>query len=269
MKAQDFLTYSYFKTNPEEVWDWHFEFKRMVRLSSPNVCHAAISEIQQFCEENDIECTLITQNMDNFHVESYCKLQSFLALRSVGTAEEESKLEIFTPHLLPQNSPSYGFIENIYEIHGNINYMRCDTPCSNKLFPSPEVPLSSLSRGQIPLPKCPLCQGLARPHTLFFDESYNEEFYRKDTVLKSLEDMDCLIVVGTRLETNLASRIVGEAIAKECQIVEINPEPVIECGSVMQLIGESEKIIPNLWKMTRVKFFEFHDAERKAKKAKK
>jgi len=61
VKAQDFLTYKYFKEKPEEVWDWHYEFKRMVRLSSPNVCHTVVSEIQQFCEENDIECTLITQ----------------------------------------------------------------------------------------------------------------------------------------------------------------------------------------------------------------
>ena len=61
MKAQDFLTYQYFKENPSEVWDWHYEFKRMVRQTTPNVCHSVISELMQFCEENDIECNLITQ----------------------------------------------------------------------------------------------------------------------------------------------------------------------------------------------------------------
>lgn len=203
--------------------------------------------------------------MDNFHVESYCKLKSLLYSRNSSSGGEEAKMEIMIPHLFPQESPSYGFLDNVFEIHGNINYMRCDGCCCNRLFPSPEVPLSSLSRGQIAVPRCPRCKGLARPHTLFFDESYNEEFYRKDSAMAALEDMDCLIVIGTRLETNLASRIVGEAISKDCLIVEINPEPVIECGNVLQLIGESEKVIPNLWKMTRVKFFEFHESEKLGK----
>jgi len=196
--------------------------------------------------------------MDNFHIESFCKFQSFLAMRN-NTSHEESKMEPIIPHLFSQDNPSYGFFDNIFEIHGNINYMRCDASCTIKLFPSPEVPLSSYEKGQISVPKCPICKGLARPHTLFFDESYNEEFYKKDTAMKKIENMDCLIVIGTRLETNLASRIVGEAISKDCQIIEINPEPVIECGNVLQLIGESEKIIPNLWKMTKMKFFEFHE----------
>ena len=144
--------------------------------------------------------------------------------------------------------------------------MRCDKLCTTRLFPSPEVPFSSLEKGQIPVPICPLCKGPARPHTLFFDENYEEIFYKKDVVLKKLEEMDCLIVIGTMLETNLASRIVGDAIANDCLIVEINPKPVIECGDVLQLIGESEKIIPNVWKMTRLKFFEFQEKEKRKRK---
>jgi NAD-dependent deacetylase len=43
-----------------------------------------------------------------------------------------------------------------------------------------------------------------RPHVLFFDEAYNEEFYYKETVLKLSQESDILFVVGTMLETNLA-----------------------------------------------------------------
>ena len=143
--------------------------------------------------------------------------------------------------------------------------MRCDAQCNTKLYPSPEVPLNSWEKGQFPLPKCPVCKGLARPHTLFFDESYDETYYKKDSVMKKIEEMDCLVVVGTMLETNLASRIVGEAISNECLIIEVNPQPVIECGNVLQLIGESEKIIPDVWKMTRVKFFEFQEGLKRKK----
>lgn len=84
--------------------------------------------------------------------------------------------------------------------------------------------------------------------------------------MKKIENMDCLIVVGTMLETNLASRIVGEAISSEILIIEINPQPVIECGRVFQLIGESEKIVPDLWKLARVKFFEYHEKQAKINK---
>lgn len=130
-------------------------------------------------------------------------------------------------------------------------------------FRAQKYPCPLFSKGTIPIPLCPLCFKPARPHTLFFDEQYNEEFYKKDTVLKKIEDMDCLIVVGTMLETNLASRIVGEAISHEnCLVIEINPEPVIEYGNVHQLIGESEKIIPNLWKMVKLKFYEYKELQK-------
>lgn len=39
--------------------------------------------------------------------------------------------------------------------------------------------------------------------------------------------MDCIIVIGTTLETNLSSTIVSHAVKEEKLIIEINPEPVI------------------------------------------
>jgi NAD-dependent deacetylase len=66
-----------------------------------------------------------------------------------------------------------------------------------------------------------------RPHVLFFDEAYNEEFYRKETVMKKIEEFDILFVVGTMLETNLALKIVENFASKNKIIIEINPEPKI------------------------------------------
>ena len=43
-----------------------------------------------------------------------------------------------------------------------------------------------------------------KPHCMFFDEVYNEPYYRKDTVMSFVEQSDCLVVIGTALETNLA-----------------------------------------------------------------
>ena len=54
------------------------------------------------------------------------------------------------------------------------------------------------------VPKCTQCGQPMKPHCMFFDESYSEHFYRKDTVDSFLEQSDCLIVVGTALATNFA-----------------------------------------------------------------
>lgn len=58
-------------------------------------------------------------------------------------------------------------------------------------------------------PNCPKCGEKGRPHTLFFDESYQEEFYRSNTAVNLVTNIDCLFVIGTKLETSLAAKIVG------------------------------------------------------------
>lgn len=85
-----------------------------------------------------------------------------------------------------------------------------------------------------------------RPHTLFFDESYKEEYYRGESLLKEIESMDCLLVIGTQLETNLASGIVAQAIKLGSLIVEVNLQPCISYGNVRHLIGKAEEIVPIL-----------------------
>jgi len=116
------------------------------------------------------------------------------------------------------------------------------------------------------VPSCPYCKGLARyyyllfiylvnsrPHTLFFDESYDEEYYRGTTAINRTASMDCLIVVGTALETYLANRIVGRAMENKALIIEINPEPCIQHGNVKQLIGKAEDILPEFCKKIKAK----------------
>lgn len=75
---------------------------------------------------------------------------------------------------------------------------------------------------------------------------YKEEYYRGASVLDDIKTMDCLVVIGTALETNLAAKIVGGAIATHSLIVEINLQPCIEYGNVRHLIGKAEDFIPAL-----------------------
>ena len=54
-------------------------------------------------------------------------------------------------------------------------------------------------------PLCNNCGKKARPHVLYFDESYNEEYYKINTIKDVIKDMDALIVIGTTLETGFAT----------------------------------------------------------------
>lgn len=81
---------------------------------------------------------------------------------------------------LPKEYISQGMHKHVIEIHGNINYMRCENNCSDteekaQLFEMPDLKTS-------PTPSCPKCKGKVRPHILFFDESYNDKFYRRSSV---------------------------------------------------------------------------------------
>jgi len=69
-----------------------------------------------------------------------------------------------------------------------------------------------------------------KPHSMFFDESYSEHYYRKKTVDKSLDESDCLIVIGTALATSYAARIVGQFLNEEKPVIEVNMEPCVPVG---------------------------------------
>ena len=89
-----------------------------------------------------------------------------------------------------------------------------------------------------------------KPHCMFFDECYNEQYYREVTVLDYVEKkMDCLIVVGTALATNLAREIVFKALDKlECPVIEVNLESAVDKGFNLQVLEGSETALEAMFK---------------------
>ena len=82
---------------------------------------------------------------------------------------------------------------------------------------------------------------------MFFDEAYNEHFYRKTTVDSYLDQSDCLIVVGTALATNFAKRIVVTHLDKEIPVIEVNLETSVDRGNNIQVLEKSETALPALF----------------------
>lgn len=87
-----------------------------------------------------------------------------------------------------------------------------------------------------------------KPHCMFFDESYNECYYRDITTRKMEEDMDAFIVIGTALQTGGAKSMVSRTLTKkEIPVFEFNMEPCIDRGYAIHVTEKCETAL--------VKFF--------------
>jgi NAD-dependent SIR2 family protein deacetylase len=63
-------------------------------------------------------------------------------------------------------------------------------------------------------------------------------------------ECDCLVVIGTKLETGMSNSIVREAMKKNINIIEINPEPIIKIGKTFTINGNAEDSVPQICKRT-------------------
>ena len=113
-------------------------------------------------------------------------------------------------------------------IHGDHDFMRCGDGCSKELIPFPkDIKLKNrkkdqLTANEIAILKCSNCGEDLRPHVLWFDEYYDEKFFKKDTVLKISKNTGLLFILGTSGETTLPQVIAKNVLAKNGMIVEIN-----------------------------------------------
>jgi NAD-dependent deacetylase len=80
----------------------------------------------------------------------------------------------------------------------------------------------SLSEDDRHLLVCPACGGPTRPHVLWFDESYNEEYYHFETALNLSADTGLLLVAGTSGSTNLPMLMAREVVRRGGLIVDVN-----------------------------------------------
>ncbi len=185
---QEMATFAMFSQNPEAVWAWYLYRLGVCLTAQPNPAHFALVEIEKILGDS---FTLITQNIDNLHL-------------AAGNSEKRT-----------------------YQIHGNIQKVRCSKECNRKLLPLPPLPLplsneslSSEIKNQL---RCPQCKSWLRPHVLWFDECYDEEYFRLKSSLEAAHLTDVLLVVGTSGATNLPAQIVERVAKRRGKIIEINP----------------------------------------------
>jgi NAD-dependent deacetylase len=186
---QEMATREMFERNPREVWRWYLFRFGICRSVEPNPGHHALVELDRGLGDR---FHLVTQNIDGLHLRA-------------GATQGRT-----------------------YCIHGDAAFVRCADECTLDLFPMPdmgrrdgETPFTDADRAVL---SCPRCGGWLRPHVLWFDEYYDEHWYRMQSALRAADRADLLLVVGTSGATNLPSQIGDIAWRRGIAMVDVNPE---------------------------------------------
>ena len=185
---QELATAEAFSRLPREVWRWYLYRRSVCRGADPNPGHAALVALEEAVGDR---FRLVTQNVDGLH------------MRAGNTAGR------------------------LYEIHGNIDFMRCAKRCTDATHPipesiSPKGKQDPLEDAEFAALTCPECDGPSRPHVLWFDECYDEELFRAESSLRAASESCLLIVIGTSGVTNLPIQIGMLSARRGIPILDVN-----------------------------------------------
>jgi len=217
-QPQEMATRAMFTRNPEAVWAWYLYRRGVCRRAEPNPGHRALVELEQSL--GDRFC-LVTQNVDGLHIRA-------------------------------GNSPP-----RTYQIHGNIDHARCAEACDRHVWRLPEGLGLDMKRGQALTAdergrlRCPRCNGWARPQVLWFDEYYDEEYYRFDSSIRAAASAQILLVMGTSGATNLPLQMGQHAASAGALIVDVNLEAnpfsrLAQASGGIFLQGQCGEVLPGI-----------------------
>lgn len=186
-KPEDLGTLKYFLENPEEVWEYVLNRKKMFNEAIPNSSHLAIAEIEKMLEER---FHLITQNVDGLHRKAGNK-----NIFEIHGNYDEVKCSKGCAGIFPFPS----FVKE-YDIQ------------------------ESFSFNELELLKCPKCSSWLRPNILWFDENYDERTNKRISSLKIAKNTGLLFIIGTSGATNLPIQLAETTLKYGGYIVDINIE---------------------------------------------
>lgn len=216
-RPEELATWRTFAAEPDLVWPWYLWRLAKCRESRPNGGHAALVQVDAAFSDRFV---LVTQNVDGLHSRA-------------GSPEDRT-----------------------FHIHGNLELMRCSKPCSRRTWPVPPA-LRRFSKGDAIRPddephlRCPRCGAWARPHVLWFDECYDEQWYRYHSSMRAAANADVLLIVGTSGATNLPMQMAAVALQRGAVVVEFNLAPssftpYAEASGGGLVVGPAGETLPRL-----------------------
>jgi NAD-dependent deacetylase len=152
-------------------------------------------------------------------------------------ADLEAKVPHFT--LITQNVDGLHLkagSRNVLEIHGNLWKVRC-TECQKLLLDE--------SPNMGPLPVCPDCGGLLRPHVVWFGECLDYSLLQR--AVEMSRNCQVMLVVGTSSIVQPAASLALEAKQGGALVAEINIDRTPHSDFMdFVLIGKAGDIVPKL-----------------------
>jgi NAD-dependent deacetylase len=218
-RPEQMATSAAFRRMPKEVWSWYLYRRGVCRSAEPNPAHLALVKAER---RGGKRFLLVTQNVDGLH------------LRAGSTPERT------------------------YQIHGNIDFMRCTRECLPAPVPIPDgIDLAwskgrSVSERELEQLRCPACGAMARPHVLWFDETYDEPNFRFQSSIEAARLASLVIVVGTSGATSLPMHIGSIASQRGVPMIVVNSEPNPFSALVRRaergafLAGTAGELVPEL-----------------------
>lgn len=218
-RPQELVTWRAFQQMPDDIWAWYLYRRGVCRAAVPNPAHRALVRAEQRRGDGFL---LVTQNVDGLHLRA-------------------------------GNTP-----ERTYQIHGNIDFMRCSRECLPAPIPIPtEIDFTwkkgrAIGNRERELLRCPTCGARARPHVLWFDETYDEENFRFQSSIEAARTASVVMVIGTTGATSLPMHVGMIASQRGIPLVVVNPEPnpfsdiVRRTGQGAFLQGTAGQWVPRL-----------------------
>jgi NAD-dependent deacetylase len=218
-----------FASDPQLVWAFYNARRKSADVASPNAAHLALARLelakQRQTKSKNPGLPGASHGNGNGNGNGH------------GHGHGPTKAGPFT--LLTQNIDGLhqqAGSSNVVELHGSIWKVRC-TDCGRVSIDHPiELPI---------LPRCEECEGLLRPHVVWFGENLDAD------VLKQAEAAtlacDLFLVIGTSAIVQPAASYPFIASQRSVPVIEINMEhtPVSSIAAT-SLLGKAGDILPKL-----------------------
>ncbi|KAL4630992.1 NAD-dependent deacetylase sirtuin-5-like [Arapaima gigas] len=197
-QAQDLACPEAFARNPSRVWEFYHYRREVMLTKNPNPAHLAIAECESRLSRQGRSVVVITQNIDELH-------------RRAGS-------------------------QHVLEIHGSLFKTRCvncghvtanyKSPICAALegmgAPDPNTKDANISVEKLPRCEQSTCNGLLRPHVVWFGETLDSDILTQ--VEKELEICDLCLVVGTSSVVYPAAMFAPQVAARGVPVAEFNTE---------------------------------------------
>uniref|UniRef100_A0A1B6DGT2 NAD-dependent protein deacylase n=2 Tax=Clastoptera arizonana TaxID=38151 RepID=A0A1B6DGT2_9HEMI len=223
--ALKLATYESFMKRPSLVWEFYHYRRELVLTKKPNAAHLALAQFEKYLEKEGLNrsFTLITQNVDGLHI-------------AAGS-------------------------RNVIELHGDLFKTKClkckqvvenrDSPICEALRgrgdPSIKTDGPDIPEEKLPRCKNESCNGLLRPHIVWFGEYLDKANSKRAE--SALNKCDFCLVIGTCSKVYPAALYARELADDDVPIAEFNIEETEDTYRFRyHLRGESVTTVPEALK---------------------